>query len=110
MLTAVPVVPLAMPIVPADCRLIAPASVLPIDTAPVLVPVLILVSKLELALRLAMAPVTVRPPVPCIRPLPAVRPTELIRPEVFRVVTPDMAPAVVTSKAELSTLKLPAPL
>ena len=38
------------------------------------------------------------PPVPVIEPLPAARPTPVMRPEALRVVMPERAPALVTSK------------
>src|SRR5581483_620314 len=56
--------PLVRVMVLALWRFIAPAALLPIVTAPVLVPVLMLVALLELALRLTAAPVTVRPALP----------------------------------------------
>jgi hypothetical protein len=54
------VVPLN-PMVLADCIVIAPAELFPIFTDPVLVPVLILVAKLELAFKLIAAPEIVAP-------------------------------------------------
>lgn len=58
----------------------APAKELPIETAPVLVPVLILVSKLELAFKLTAAPVIVRPRAPWIKPAPELTPTAVTAP------------------------------
>ena len=64
----VPVVPLRIPTVELDWTEIAPARVLPMVTAPVEVPVFMLVAKLEESFMLMMppdrveaAPVTVRP-------------------------------------------------
>ena len=50
--------------VEADCRLMAPAALLPIVTAPADVPVLILVAKFDEVLILAVPPVTLRAKLP----------------------------------------------
>jgi hypothetical protein len=61
------VVPEVRAMVLALCRAIAPAALLPILTAPVLVPVFIFVSKLEEVLMLVVAPEIVAPAEPVIR-------------------------------------------
>ena len=85
-----------MPLVaPAtNVTVLAALVALPIVTLPVLVPVLIVVAKLELSFMLAAAPLIVRPPVPCSRPVPELTPTAV------------RAPALVTLKLVL-LIRLP---
>jgi hypothetical protein len=71
---AEPLASRAIPPLPPLMSTALVSLVLPMVTAPVLVPVLMLVAKLELALRLTAAPVTVRPASRLLSPEVTVRP------------------------------------
>lgn len=100
-------VPVELPIlvlaVPVVLMLVAPKTLvveaeLPMATVPVLVPVFMLVPKLDDALMLVLAPEIAAPPV------------IVASPEALIVVMPLRAPAVVTFKAEEAKAKVPVAL
>jgi hypothetical protein len=85
------VIPLAL------SRVMAPAVLLPMLTAPDDVPVLMLVLKLELTFRLATPPDALIPPVPWSRPVPALTPTAVRAPALSSEAT--VLPALLTKLA-----------